>query len=126
MNTIVKQWISGLLLLAMAVGALSGNRCLFDYYTNQAAYLRKCENKNRPQLHCNGRCQLMKKMQQKEKQQQENSKPPIKTDLIQKDRFSERSAECHPCPDRPIYNRYTPALSERAKSIFHPPPQAVS
>jgi hypothetical protein len=38
-----------------------------DYYTNKAAYLANCENKFRPQLHCNGQCILMKKMQKAEK-----------------------------------------------------------
>ena len=37
-----------------------------DYYANTALYLAKCENKMRPQLHCNGQCLLMKKMKKAE------------------------------------------------------------
>ena len=35
---------------------------LVDYYLNTGNYLENCINKDRPQLHCNGHCQLMTKM----------------------------------------------------------------
>lgn len=41
------------------------------FYGNRAAYAKKCINKYRPQLHCNGQCQLMKKLRVQEKQDQQ-------------------------------------------------------
>lgn len=49
------------------------NKCwiLVDYYLNAKAYIKTCENKSRPMLHCNGKCQMMKKMQQQENKDQQ-------------------------------------------------------
>ena len=44
-----------------------------DYYVHTAAYAKVCINKSRPALHCNGKCQMMKKMQEAEKKEQENA-----------------------------------------------------
>ena len=46
---------------------------VFDFYRNQD-YIAKtsCENKYRPVLQCNGKCQLAKKLQQEEKKDQSN------------------------------------------------------
>jgi hypothetical protein len=40
---------------------------LLDYTINTKSYAVNCENKAHPQMHCNGKCQLMKKLQQQEK-----------------------------------------------------------
>jgi hypothetical protein len=61
------------ILLAFLVQSFSSNLIILDYYTNTSAYALRCENKARPMMHCNGKCQMMKKMQQEEKREQENS-----------------------------------------------------
>jgi hypothetical protein len=43
-----------------------------SYYTNTAAYAKNCENKAKPQLHCNGKCQMMKKIKEEENKDKEN------------------------------------------------------
>jgi hypothetical protein len=43
-----------------------------DYYVNTQAYTVNCVNKNKPQMHCNGKCQLSKKIQQESKKDQDN------------------------------------------------------
>lgn len=55
--------------------AQSLNKALivFDYYTNTATFAEKCENKDRPAMHCNGKCQMMKKLKQEENR--ENKAP---------------------------------------------------
>ena len=35
-----------------------------DYMINLEKYKKNCVNKNKPKLHCNGKCQMMKKMRQ--------------------------------------------------------------
>lgn len=35
---------------------------VINYWGNQLEYLKSCENKDKPQLKCNGKCHLAKKM----------------------------------------------------------------
>ncbi len=50
------------------------NKCfvVYDYLKNTAAYAKYCENKAKPKIHCNGKCQMMKKLKQEEKKDQQN------------------------------------------------------
>jgi hypothetical protein len=43
-----------------------------DYYTNTTKYAKNCENKEKPQLKCHGKCQMTKKLQEQDKQDEEN------------------------------------------------------
>ena len=43
------------------------------YQWNRAAYMAQCENKNKPSLHCDGKCAFKKQMAARE---QSNSKAP--------------------------------------------------
>jgi len=56
-----KQLTAILLLLAFSAQTFSSPFILLDYYVNTAAYARKCVNKAKPKLQCNGKCQVMKK-----------------------------------------------------------------
>jgi len=40
-----------------------------EYQIHLPEYLAKCINKDRPQLHCDGQCVLMKKINEKEKEE---------------------------------------------------------
>jgi hypothetical protein len=59
--------------LFVAFTAQTFNKALImlDYYTNTASFAKNCINKARPMLHCNGKCQMMKKLQQEEKKEQQ-------------------------------------------------------
>ena len=48
---------------------------MMDYYADTAAYSKSCINKDKPKMHCNGKCQMMKKLQQEEKKEQQE---PVK------------------------------------------------
>lgn len=37
-----------------------------DYHWRRAVYLKACENKARPQLHCDGKCYLLKQIKKSE------------------------------------------------------------
>ncbi len=43
-----------------------------DYFSNTSSYLKNCENKAKPKLQCNGKCQMMKKITAEEKKDQDN------------------------------------------------------
>lgn len=42
----------------------------FSYVIQKKEYMKRCVNKARPMLHCNGKCQLMKKIEEQEKKEQ--------------------------------------------------------
>jgi hypothetical protein len=51
------------LLIIGIVGQASIRSVLtLHYQLNRAVYLKKCENKDKPNLHCDGKCYLKKKM----------------------------------------------------------------
>jgi len=65
------------LLIAMTGSSLSRFFVYAGFEMNQK-YIASvlCENRNRPEMHCNGKCYLMKKLKQaeeKEKRQEENN-----------------------------------------------------
>ena len=81
-----------------------------------------CENKNKPQMHCNGKCHLKKQLQKQEKNENAPVNPiKAKTEMqlfCQKMNFSFIT----PVKEKHTYSFYlqkkiTPPLS----SIFHPP-----
>lgn len=43
-----------------------------DYYVNTEAYALFCENKEDVELHCNGQCQLMKKLDVEDEKDKNN------------------------------------------------------
>ncbi|HVM88996.1 MAG TPA: hypothetical protein VMT76_12475 [Puia sp.] len=61
------------IIVAMLYQAFNNSFLLADYYLNMASYLKNCENKARPKMHCNGKCQVMKKIREQEKKDQENA-----------------------------------------------------
>mgnify|MGYP007123208588 CR=1 FL=1 len=71
MQAVFKQITSILLLLAFAIQTFSGGFVVLNYYTNTTAFAKNCVNKAKPKLHCNGKCQMMKKMQGEEKKDQQ-------------------------------------------------------
>ena len=67
-----------LLLVAFATQTFERAFLLLDYYTNTGSFAKNCENKLRPQLHCNGQCVLMKKL--KEQENKEGQTPERKSE----------------------------------------------
>ncbi|MFT3947512.1 MAG: hypothetical protein QM763_11140 [Agriterribacter sp.] len=56
----------------MLLQTFSSAVIVVDYYTNTSAYAKNCENKYVPQMHCNGKCQLMQKLKKEGKKEQQN------------------------------------------------------
>lgn len=97
-----------------------------DYYSNSAAYAKNCENKLRPKMHCNGKCQMMKKILAEEKKGRENSER--NSENKNKDGLSSKSffaASTLPPPSNKTFKpspHYKSGLcSQRSTAIFHPP-----
>lgn len=89
-----RQITAIVLLFAFMTQAFNGGLVLVNYYTNTAAFAKNCENKARPKMHCNGKCQVMKKLQQEEKQDQQNAerKSTNKVEVLSSKSFFHSSA----------------------------------
>jgi hypothetical protein len=72
-NITYKQIGSFLFLTIFFVQTFSNGFIIGDYYANTASYQQNCINKARPKLLCNGKCQMMKKLQETEKKEQESN-----------------------------------------------------
>ena len=64
------KWIAGLILVFLVVIQSFTPWMVIGQYAINKEYISKnlCINKNLPKLHCNGKCQLMKKLAEEEKQ----------------------------------------------------------
>lgn len=97
-----------------------------DYYTNTEKYAANCENKARPKMHCNGKCQMMKKLKQEEKKDQEN--PERKSEnknevlLSSKSFFASLVLPVLQLNPEIKYPGQSNSISiDRSLDIFHPP-----
>lgn len=114
-----------LLITAMLTQSLSRGIIVLSYFTNKAAYERYCVNKARPQLHCDGKCQVAQKIKQEEERDQ---KDPLKNSRFSEVVFIDQHAFVRIEPvftglatqqhRLPLSIGHTLAFS---RSFFHPP-----
>lgn len=67
-----RQMAAILLLCAFSMNVFHRTAIVLDYYADTASFARACENKALPAMHCNGKCQMMKKLREEEKKEGEN------------------------------------------------------
>lgn len=66
-----KVGASIILFFALVAQTFKGEMVVINYYTNTSAFAKNCVNKARPKLHCNGKCQMMKKLQEEERREEQ-------------------------------------------------------
>jgi hypothetical protein len=59
----MKQRFAILFMMLYGLALLRPALPLIDYYVKLNEYQQSCVNRSKPQLHCNGQCVLMKKLQ---------------------------------------------------------------
>lgn len=125
MNTVLllKKTAALLLLLCCMAQAFSGAALLGGYYINNTTYLRNCENKTLPQLHCNGRCQLLKKMKQEEKKDEQSPERRVsgKEQVLSSKSFFAKAPAIHVYQNFGFPNTEMPVMTGCFSSVFHPP-----
>jgi hypothetical protein len=98
---------------------------LLSYYTNKQAYERYCVNKAKPQLHCDGKCQLAKKIKAEEERDQ---KDPLKNTAFSEVVMICQNSNFHIEP--PFFSNYKEKIPHPlsigqpvgwSASCFHPP-----
>jgi hypothetical protein len=119
-----KNCLTILLLAAFGTQTFQQGLLITGFVARQDFIARNlCENRSRPAMHCNGKCQLMKKMRQEEKKDREN--PGRKTDgrptlIAQKMAAWNLAAGPGTTPARfPRINQGKPV--DRTLDFFHPP-----
>ena len=123
----LKQLAAFFLLIAFVCQTFSNGWVMVEYYTNTAAFAKNCENKVKPALHCNGKCQMMKKMQAAESKEQQMPERKLehKTELFSgnstnyhfENIFSEINAQI-------VAIEENHSLTDISISLFRPPQQA--
>jgi uncharacterized protein (UPF0305 family) len=116
--------IAIIFLLTAFMGQTFNRSLLFmSYYANPAAFAEKCVNKARPMMHCNGKCQVMKKIQEEERKEKEDlgRKAENKTEYWS----SKTPAEITAPAAGETTKRFAPFLIRKpvhkAYTLFHPP-----
>lgn len=118
-----KQATAILLLVAFVAQTFSNGFVMLGYYTNPAAFAKNCVNKAKPKLHCNGKCQVMKKLQEEEKkdQQMPERKFEKKMEILASHSFSYNIESASIIlPGLLSASENTP-LTNISYSFFHPP-----
>jgi hypothetical protein len=126
MAFICKQCAAFLLLLALLGQTFSSGVIVADFYANQDAIARNlCVNRDKPQMHCNGRCQLCKRLAQDNNNQDKNTperKDNAKSRLLISPEAS--ALTISGLPGAPLHHFPAPSadrLADRPSFCFHPP-----
>jgi hypothetical protein len=114
-----------LLLLAFAASTFSKAVVVVDFYANQD-YIAKnlCENRDKPMLHCCGRCLLRKRLAREANQDKNN--PERRSDnkqevLFHKDQAGLNTTPIRCCSVLGYSTLPAGAPVDRTVDIFHPP-----
>ena len=122
-----KKLAAFFLLIAFVCQTFSNGWVMVEYYTNTAAFAKKCENKVKPALHCNGKCQMMKKIQADESKEQQMPERKMENKI---ELFSCSSSNYH---FENIFSEILPSqvvteennlLKDISLSLFRPPQRA--
>ena len=121
-----KLLLAAIVLAAFAARTMDGFLIVLDYYTHTAEYAKYCINKDNSAMHCNGQCQMFRKLKTQEKQDQNG--PERKTDDKNDISLSSRSYFASGIPPAVIIVQKIriPDLTSaktlgRTFDIFHPP-----
>lgn len=113
------------MLLAFAASTFSRVFVVADYYTNTSAYAKDCINKAKPKLQCNGKCQMMKRLQQEDNKDQQNPDRKMENkggvDISSKSFFSAYLSNPYSIIDTFYSIHQAGAPVEYSNTIFHPP-----
>jgi len=117
-----KQITAGILLVAISLQILNRAVIYIDYYTNTAAFAKNCVNKARPMMHCNGKCQMMKKLQEQEKKDSQAPERRSFNDEIISSKSFFATLTHFSAKIQSAYNSFPESsTTHMPRSFFHPP-----
>ncbi len=118
-----KYSITLLLLVAFLAQTFRQVAIVGGYYADNQTYAQNCINKARPKLHCNGKCQLMKKLKQEEKKDQQNPerKNNCRENVLSSKSFFAAVSNIGLSILKAYSHRNSGIPVDRAEAFFHPP-----
>lgn len=119
----LRQLTATIFIIAFVTQTFSGQFIVLDYFANTTSYAKNCVNKAKPKLQCNGKCQMMKKMQQEEKKDQQNPerKSENKAQVISSKSFFNSLSIPAMYSCEILSYQVAGKIVDRTLSIFHPP-----
>lgn len=120
-----KQLITFILLMSFAAQTFNKVFIVVDYYVNTSAFAANCENKAKPFMKCNGKCQMMKEL--KEEAQKDHQYPDRRGENKNEIVLSNQSffTTINPLPISGIQRNYFFTNEGKVvkihRGIFHPP-----
>ncbi|MEX6688208.1 hypothetical protein QTN47_11915 [Danxiaibacter flavus] len=121
---ITKQIVAFVILLTVMVQTYNKAFIVYDYYVNTESFAVNCENKARPELHCNGQCQMVKKLKQEESKDSQNSdhRSSAPEQIISSKSFFSGIPIIHIHKTRIVYNAINDTrVCNMPRAFFHPP-----
>lgn len=128
----LRQMINRLIAITLLLALISSNLSRFFVYAEFEAnqkYIAAalCENRDKPQMHCNGKCYLMKKLkeaEEKEKKQEQASQKKGGQDVfIMTSPIQISFVGFLPKKKRPVPHSFQ--LPKISSEILHPPPAGI-
>lgn len=122
-DSMFKQITATILLLTFSAQVFCGPFIMLDYFLNTTAYAKNCVNKAKPKMHCNGKCQMMQKIQEQEKKEQQNAERKAENKLqvlYSKSCFTSLIIPLV-CAKQSFSYMKTGNPVDRTLSVFHPP-----
>lgn len=113
-----------LLFTALLAQTFSRSIAMADYLFNLETYKKNCVNKTKPMLHCNGKCQMLKKMKKQEGESGTNAPVPKfnQSELVLSSKSFFPRIEFFKLTNRAYYFTYSsPFSSNHISSVFRPP-----
>jgi hypothetical protein len=120
----LRQITAILFLFNFSGSIFNGTVIVLDYYLNTSSFARNCENKARPLMHCNGKCQMMKRLKDQEKKEQQlpERKGEIKNEVISSRSFFAMLSFPESTYLKTFSSYFNTSFPEGIHSdIFHPP-----
>jgi hypothetical protein len=119
------RFIGTLILFIVLLAQTFDKLCItLDYYANTSAYSQNCENKDKPMMHCCGKCQLRKKLLQEEKDKQNpDRRAENKNEVVLSSKSFFATVSPITSYELDIQHPHYSEAKERTmpRSIFHPP-----
>lgn len=120
----MKQFCTILLLMLMAAVSFSNLILVAEYYADTAAFAENCINKDKPYMHCNGKCQLKAKIAETDSNNEKQGDAKLLTPGFWV--FAEPFVFEIKSPEIFLHKNLLPAkddnsLSQQPRTHFHPP-----
>lgn len=125
----LKYSIVILLFLALLTQSFSRSLVVAEYLFNFEVYNKACINKAKPNLHCNGKCQMLKNMKKHENDNETNV--PIskfnQPELVLSSKSYFPNLEHILYLNKPDFYRFNSPLSfNDYPAVFHPPTDCIT